>query len=103
VPKYALAGKLTTDVQDRDALIEILSAAADLMENAEGCQMYIVYKDAKDDTAIWVTELWDSQADHDNSLSIAGVSDLIARARPLIKSMSDQIVLIPIHGKGLRD
>ncbi len=101
--KYALAGKLTTDAQDRDALIEILSAAADLMENAEGCQMYIVYKDANDDTAVWVTELWDSKADHDSSLSIAGVSDLITRARPLIKSMSDQIELIPIHGKGLDD
>ena len=98
--KYGLTGKFTTAPENRDTLVEILSEAADLMETAEGCHTYIVHKDANDDTAIWVTEIWESKEAHDKSLSIDGVGALIGRARPLITGI-EQIVLIPVRGKGL--
>ena len=101
MPKYALCGKMMTDPHNRQTLIEILSAAADLMQNAEGCQMYIVYRDANDAGAVWITELWDSEEAHDNSLSIEGVKALISRARPILKGSPEQIVMIPVSGKGL--
>lgn len=97
---YALCGKFIVDPRDRDALAEILSAAADLMQQAAGCRTYIVYTDTADDGAVWVTELWDSQDAHAQSLTLPGVSDLIARARPLIRGI-EQHVLVPVHGKGL--
>ncbi len=99
--KYALCGKFTTDPQDRDALLDILSAAAGLMAQAAGCQMYIVYRDAADGGAVWVTELWESKEAHDNSLSMAGVRDLIAQAMPLVRGPIEQHPLIPVSGKGL--
>ncbi len=98
--QYGLTGKFTTTSENRDRLIDILSSAADLMETAEGCQQYIVHKDANDTTATWVTEMWESKEAHDQSLSIEGVGDLIGSARPLITGIS-QIELIPMHGKGL--
>lgn len=98
---YALCGKFTTDAHDRDALVAILADAAALMDQAEGCQMYIVYTEPADDTAVWVTERWDSKTVHDQSLALPGVSDLIAQAMPLIKAAPEQHILHPVSGKGL--
>lgn len=97
---YALCGKFIVEPRDRDALVTILSTAADLMAQAEGCRAYIVYTETADDSAVWVTELWDSQDAHDQSLTLPGVSNLIAQARPLIRGI-EQHVLVPRHGKGL--
>lgn len=97
---YALCGKFTVEPPNRNALADILSAAADLMEHAAGCQMYIVYNDAADDGALWVTELWDSKEAHARSLTLPGVGELIAQARPLISGI-EQHVLIPVLGKRL--
>lgn len=96
---YALCGKFIVEPRDRDALATILSTAADLMARAEGCRTYIVYTEPADDSAVWVTELWDSQEEHDQSLALPGVSDLIAQARPLIRGI-EQHVLVPVRGKG---
>ena len=98
--KYALSGNFTTTPENRDALVEILSSAADLMRDAEGCQLYVVCTEEADDTTVWVMEIWDSKAAHDASLTIEGVGDLIARARPMITG-ANQNVLTPIHGLGL--
>lgn len=98
---YGLCGKLTTAPRDRDMLVGILTRAADLMAGAAGCQLYIVFRDATDDGAVWVTEVWDTQAAHDDSLSVPGVRELIAQARPLLTGGVEQHVLIPVGGKGL--
>ena len=62
--------------------------AARLMEDAPGCELYLVStSEAGDDDAVWITEVWRSEADHDASLGFAGVQELIGRTRPLIAGM----------------
>lgn len=100
MPKYGLSGKIITEAQYRDSLVDLLSQAADLMATAEGCHSYIVSTIEGDESAVWVSEIWESKEAHDKSLSIAGVAELIAQARPMIRGM-EQMVLTPVHGKGL--
>jgi quinol monooxygenase YgiN len=95
---YGLIGKMTAVAGQRDALIAILLEGT---ANMPGCLSYIVARDAVDANAIWITEVWDSKASHDASLSLSPVRDAIARGRPLIASFGDGIVTTPIGGQGL--
>ena len=98
--KYGLHGKLTAQPGMRDQLVDQLLSAAKLMQTAEGCELYVV-STSSDDDAVWVTEIWRTKADHDASLAIAGVPELIRRARPLIASISESVPLVVRGGKGL--
>jgi quinol monooxygenase YgiN len=63
-----------------------------------GCLSYIVAKDANDVNAIWITEVWDSKASHEASLSLPSVKEAIANGRPLIAGFSDRSVTTPVGG-----
>lgn len=98
---YGLFGKFTTTPENREALIAILTQAANLMENAAGCHSYIVSKDNNDPSATWVLELWESEEAHDASLTIDGVRDLINQAMPLLTDSPLGVSISPVSGKGL--
>jgi quinol monooxygenase YgiN len=98
---YGLIGKLSTEPHDREALVSILTEGVELMKAAPGCHIYIVNKDANDEGAVWVIELWESKEAHDQSLTLPGVQELIARAMPLLKGLPEGITVIPVGGKGL--
>ncbi len=66
-----------------------------------GCLSYIVAKDATDENAIWVTEVWDSKGSHDASLSLSSVKEAIATARPMMASFGSNVVTTPVGGHGL--
>jgi quinol monooxygenase YgiN len=95
---YGLFGKMTAVSGKRDELIGILLAGVARMP---GCLSYIVAKDASDANAIWITEVWDSKASHDASLSLPSVKEAIATGRPLIAGFADSVVTIPVGGYGL--
>jgi quinol monooxygenase YgiN len=95
---YGLIGKMTAKPGQRDALAAILTADVTSMP---GCLSYIVALDPKDADAIWITEAWDNQASHDNSLKLASVQAAIAKARPMIAGMAPGTVTTPIGGWGL--
>jgi quinol monooxygenase YgiN len=95
---YGLFGKMTAKPGQRDALVAILTADVSSMP---GCLSYIVALDPKDPDAIWITEAWDSQASHDNSLKLASVQAAIAKARPMIAGMDAGTVTTPVGGWGL--
>jgi hypothetical protein len=62
---WGIIAKMTVVPGKRDEMIGILKeSAADM----PGCLSYVVAKDAADENAIWVTEVWDSMASHDASL-----------------------------------
>ncbi len=82
--KYALHGKLTAAPGKTDALAAILLRAADLVATASGCHLYVISKDPTDESAVWVTEIWDSKEDHDQSLQLPSVRELIGEAMPLL-------------------
>ena len=99
--RYGLCGKLTAAPGQRDALLAELLQAGDLLEDAPGCEIWIVSTIPDEPDNIWVTEFWRDKADHDASLTGEGVKAIIARAMPLIAGMPEQIILSPVGGKGL--
>lgn len=81
---YLLHGKLTAQQAHRDELAGILLEASKLVSTAKGCKLYVIGKDENDTNAVYVTEIWDSKEDHDNSLKVEGVRELIMKAMPLL-------------------
>lgn len=97
---YGLIGKMSATVGQRDALVAVLLESA-ATGSLPGCLSYIVAVDPADPDAIWITEVWDSKASHDASLTLPAVRDAIARGRPLIASFGDGVVTTPVGGHGL--
>ena len=81
---YLLQGKLTAVDGAQEELASILIEASKLMENVAGLELYLVGKVQDDPHGVYVTELWHSKEDHDNSLQYPGVKELIVRAMPLL-------------------
>ena len=75
---YGLIVKLTAVGGKREELIKLLTGAA---VDMPGCFSYVVAKDAADENVIWVTEVWDSQASHDASLSLPAVKNAIPQSK----------------------
>ncbi len=95
---YGLIGKMTAAPAKRDELISILLEGAATMP---GCLSYIVAKDTGDANAIWITEVWDSKASHEASLTQPSVKEAIAKGRALIAGFGDRVVTTPVGGTGL--
>ncbi len=95
---YGLIGKIIASPGDRDALIAILLEGSGDMP---GCLSYIIAKDSTDSDALWVTEVWDSQASHRASLSLPSVQAAISRGKPLIAGFGERFETEPIGGHGL--
>ncbi len=64
---YGLIAKLTLLPGKRDEMIAILKEGTAAMP---GCLSYVVAKNSADENTIWVTEVWDSLASHDASLTL---------------------------------
>jgi quinol monooxygenase YgiN len=94
---YGLIAKLTAVLGKRDELIKILKEGTRSMP---GCRSYILAKDAVDANAVWVTEIWDSAASHDASLTLPAVKDCVAQAKPLIAGFEKVAVTNPVAGVG---
>lgn len=95
---YGLIGKMRAVAGQRDALISILLEGTGEMP---GCLSYVVATDPQDADAIWITEVWDSQASHQASLALPAVRDAIARGRPMIAGFDSHQATIPVGGVGL--
>lgn len=95
---YGLMGKITAVAGTRDELAAILLAGTDAMP---GCLSYIVATDPADADALWVTEVWATQAHHRASLSLPSVQAAIAKGRPLIAGFSHRVETVPLGGHGL--
>ncbi len=82
--KYGLSVKFKCTENNGEKLASILLKASELVSTANGCQLYLVSLDREDSNTVWTTEIWDSKEDHDNSLSIIGVKELISQAMHLL-------------------
>ncbi|MEM9673389.1 MAG: antibiotic biosynthesis monooxygenase [Bacteroidota bacterium] len=101
--KYGLHGKLTASAGNRDALASILLEASKLVASAPGCQVYLISTDVSDKNSVWVTEVWDSQADHDDSLKDQRVRELISKAMPLLAGSPEKgQTLTVLGGAGIK-
>ena len=95
---YGLIGKMTAVAGRRDALANIL---IDGTVGMPGCLSYVVAADVTEPDALWVTEVWESQASHQASLQLPGVQAAIAKGRPLIAGFSNRVETAPIGGHGV--
>jgi quinol monooxygenase YgiN len=98
---YGLSGKMTAHPGQRDVLIAILMEGMASNEPPEGCYSYIIGTLPEEPDAIWITEVWRTQADHQASLSNEAVKAAIAAGRPLIASMTDRVEFTAVGGVGL--
>jgi quinol monooxygenase YgiN len=96
---HGLIGKMLAHPGKRDELLSLLLAEVGEMP---GCFSYIIATDPANENAIWITEVWDSEASHKASLSIPAVKSTIARAKPLIAGFGEHVVTTPVGGHGLR-
>lgn len=95
---YGLIVKMTIVPGKREEMIRILKeSAADMA----GCFSYVVAKEAADENVLWVTEVWDSVASHEESLSLPQVKNAIPQAKPLVTNFEKIAVTNPVWGQGL--
>ena len=95
---YGLIGKIKTADGKRNELISILLEGTSDMP---GCIHYVIAKDTNDPNAIWVTEVWDTQENHQNSLSLPSVQEAITRGKPLMTGFGERFETVPVGGHGL--
>ncbi len=95
---FGLIVKLTILPGRREEMIGILKESA---VNMPGCLSYVVAGDSVDENAIWVTEVWDSAASHDASLSLPAVKNAASRAKTIVSSFEKIAVTNPVWGVGI--
>lgn len=95
---YGLIGKMRAKPGKRDDLLAILLRGTTSMP---GCLNYIVARDPADADAIWITEVWDSEASHKGSLSLPQVRAAISEAMPMIAGFDSSTPTEPVGGVGL--
>lgn len=96
---YGLIGRMTARAGQRDTLTAILMERLAL--GMPGCLSYVVGHDPLEAEAIWVTEVWISEAAHRDALAIPAVKAVLQRALPLIATFEDARVTTPVGGIGL--
>lgn len=95
---YGLIGRIDAVPGQGDALATILLKG---VVGMPGCRSYIVAKDADNPDALWVTEVWESRARHEASLSLPSVQAAIREGRPMIAGFSARTETEPLGGQGL--
>ena len=99
--QYGLFGTLQAQPGKGGDLVGILLRAAHLVQDAKGCVIYLVSTTADKPDAVSVFEVWDSKGDHDNSLKLPGVRELISKAMPMIVGKPEGVTLQVWGGKGI--
>jgi quinol monooxygenase YgiN len=92
---YGLIAKITSTAGQRAELVAILGEGT---RNMPGCVSYVISEDVNEENSVWVTEIWDSKASHDASLSLPSVKDVIAKAKPVIAGFTKIAETNPVAG-----
>ena len=90
---YGLIGQIKSATGKRDGLISILKRNE---EGMAGCHSYKIAKDITDPDMIWITEVWESQQAHQESLQLETVQEAISQARPLISGFGHRFETEPV-------
>ena len=87
----------------RDALVKHMLGVAQILADVPGCELYMINTSATDADAVWVTEVWSTQADLDASLTIEIVKASVGQVVTLLAGPPERIDILPLGGKGLDD
>jgi len=92
---YGIIAKLTLHPGKRE---EAMALLAESSRNMPGCFSYVIAADAKDASALWVTEVWESRASHDASLTLRAVQAAIPKMKALVAQFEKVAETEPIAG-----
>jgi quinol monooxygenase YgiN len=95
---YGLIGKIIAVGGSRDSLAAVLLEG---IAEMPGCLSYVIAEDVEDPNALWVTEVWDTEASHQSSLSLPSVREAIQKGRPMIAGFGERYDTTPLGGQGL--
>ena len=90
---YGLVSKIVAVPNRRHDLISVLEASS---ANMPGCVSYVIAEDLADENAVWVTEVWDTEAAQKASLAMPAVKDGIGKARTIISTFSRVATTAPV-------
>lgn len=82
--KYMLHNKLQANNGNGHNLAAVLIEASKFVATVNGCSLYANSIDKENGDDIWVTEIWETKEDHDNSLQNDSVRELITLAMPYL-------------------
>jgi len=92
---YGLIAKLTMHSGKREEAIALLTESS---QNMPGCFSYVIAADAKDENVLWVTEVWESRASHDASLTLRAVQAAMPKVKTLLANFERVAETEPIAG-----
>ncbi|MBX2825598.1 MAG: antibiotic biosynthesis monooxygenase [Gammaproteobacteria bacterium] len=95
---YGIIGKMIATAGKRDELIDILLAGT---QDMPGCLSYVIARDSEDTNALWITEVWESQDKHTESLALSSVQQAIAEGKPMIEGFGERFETMPVGGQGI--
>ncbi len=90
---FGIIGQIMAVPGRRAELVSILLVGT---RDMPGNIAYLIAEDLADDNAIWITEVWNTRTDHENSLKLPAVQAAIARGRPLIAGFGTRAETRPI-------
>lgn len=96
--KYGLSVIFKTTDNNAVKLSSILLKTAELVSNSKACKLFLVSLDSDFENTVWITEIWDSKEDRDNSLAVIGVKELLDQLMPLLTEPPQRVKEIEILG-----
>src|SRR5262249_4735469 len=94
--------KATAKPGQADALAERLLTVAEQLRPVPGCELYLINRAPDDADAVWVTEVWSSQAELDGALAAAD-KEQMREVLELTDGQFERIDMTPLGGVGPRD
>ncbi|WP_232494030.1 putative quinol monooxygenase [Novosphingobium kaempferiae] len=94
---FGLIGQIKASPGKRDELVGYLIEGSGKMP---GNIAYRVWKDREDADAVWIVEVWETEAAHKASLSLPQVREAIRKARPIIAGFGVNAKVTPAGGMG---
>ncbi len=95
---YLLHGQLTAKPGHQEELTDILLEVSKLVSVVKGCKLYAIGKSEVDQNSVCVTELWENKEDHENSLKVEGVKELIVKAMSIVEGQPTMYQELKIVG-----
>src|SRR4051812_2753994 len=92
-------GKATAKPGQGDELARLLLRAAESQRSDDGCELYLVSRQADERDTVWVTELWRDQAALDASIERIRGSAEVAGTMALVDKF-EMVELDLLGGKG---
>jgi len=90
---YGIIGQMKTAPGKRS---EVIAALIEGTRDMPGNIAYLIAEDLEDENAIWITEVWQSQADHAASLQLPSVQAAIGKARAHIAGFGTRVETRPV-------